>query len=274
MKRIYLALLAVSVALPLSIAPKGFAVASEEVTDIEGSYEIFTEYSLSEEDIENLTEEELLDYTEEQEDNFWSDVDVNTEDEWIELTEELEQDLLAELDQEEDEDVIRPFVLISKPKDIWEAAAITVVKNKYNHPTTASFIINSVNKANNLTLGSDSPLSKKVVASTAWKNMIKKEIDKKKNSGGFGVGGSVTLPSGETHTALNKVDYFINATKGKNGKWTYSATINDTWDFTYNRYKNNYKSFPVTLANNAAYASQMTGVMKPFKIKMSLKGTN
>ncbi|GAF24531.1 hypothetical protein JCM19047_4442 [Bacillus sp. JCM 19047] len=181
-----------SFSLLLAVSVGGVAQGSEEIINFEeqGSYEI------TDEDLEGLTDYEIDELFEVHEDEFLDNFD-NGED-WVEWSEDDEDELLNSIEiVEKDPDVIEPHVLIFSPKNAWELAAVTVVKNRYNHPTTASFIVNSVNKANNITLQNDSSLAKKVRDSTAWKNEVKKQVNQNKNLSGFGRSGSVTLTGGE-----------------------------------------------------------------------------
>lgn len=157
--------------------------------------------------------------------------------------------------------------LLFSPKNAWILSANNIVRDQYGHQSTADWIIHSVSgNGQSLNYTTSSRISNKIKNDNQWKSNINSIIKANSTKKSFSYSNSMALTSGELFTGLNKISYTLNFYKLSNGKWIYSGYIKDRYDFSWLSYKNYYKNFAVTLANNAAYTSQMTNVITPFNI--------
>ena len=157
----------------------------------------------------------------------------------------------------------------------WKAGAQNYLRDKKKYYTSAWLLEHSLqDNPPDVERGNDSRIAYLINHSNEFSDAVSKLIKENKKKDKIQQNISVTFEDGDLAYSLHKADIYLDGYKKKNGEWLFHCTLEDTYDYTELNTLMGDSYFDVgTVANNAAYVSQHTGAINPYKIKVDFYAT-
>ncbi len=203
---------------------------------------------------------------------------------WIktpEIDKEKKENFLKELsdDIKENIRIVNYFTKNLLPKEhkysneaqkiVWRLGAENFLRKKKNYQTAAWMLEHSLEEnPSDIVRYNDSNIAYKINNSKEYLDKIDELIRNSKDGIIDKPGESISFSDNDLYLSINKAEFHIKGFVDNSGVWYFHTVMEDTYDFTeiIFGYGPTAIKFLGTVANDVAFASQVAGAIKPYKV--------